>query len=224
MHEHRPSLICLMRAPLPRQDVTETDHPYLPSIRRSRMVAHCIYSDNHGKSWHIGGIATKHTNEAQVAELADGQVVLNARDWSGRFRRVIQRSIDGGSSWQQARYDEALQEPMPQGCQASMLSLGPRLPSTREQRLNRWLRSSPTSSNANSPGTLLFCNPASTVRARLTIRRSDDGGQTWPCSHLLDEGPSAYSCMGRIDQNTIGILYERADRISLAMVPLSLLD
>ena len=46
------------------------------------MVAHTIYSDDHGATWKLGGNAARHTNECAVAELADGRAMLNARDWS----------------------------------------------------------------------------------------------------------------------------------------------
>ena len=41
------------------EDVPEYEAPYLVDRRRSRMVAHCIYSDDHGKTWRLGGIAAK---------------------------------------------------------------------------------------------------------------------------------------------------------------------
>ena len=45
----------------------------------------------------------------------------------------------------------------------------------------------------------------------MTIKLSDDLGQTWPerLHLLLDEGISAgYSCLTLIDEKTLGILYE----------------
>jgi len=211
------------------EDVAEYNHPYLPHINRSRMVAHCIYSDDHGKTWHIGGVAANHTNETQLAQLSTGEVVLNSRDWSGVFCRVIQKSKDGGSTWQTPRYDHTLIEPKPQGCQGSLLALpAPANGSEgdtgtlRSGRQRRWL--SPSSGGEGAePGPLLFCNPSADTRSMLTIRRSNDGGRTWSGSFVLEEGPSAYSCLGRLSEDTIGVLYERADRISFATLPLKML-
>ena len=45
----------------------------------------------------------------------------------------------------------------------------------------------------------------------MTIKSSQDRGETWPESRqlLLDVGASAgYSCMSMIDDDTVGILYE----------------
>lgn len=208
------------------EDVHEPHCPYLAHARRSRMVAHCIYSDDHGKSWHIGGCATNHTNETQLAQLANGDVVLNSRDWSGAFLRVIQISTDNGNTWQAPRYDRTLIEPRPQGCQGSLLALPPASPAEPPvSRRGRWpQRNSPTASSTVADGTLLFCNPSSGAREMLTVRRSDNGGKTWTSMFLLEEGPSAYSCMGILSQGTIGVLYERADRISFATLPLDTLS
>ena len=184
------------------EDVHEPNHPYLPDRRRSRMVAHTVYSDDHGATWRVGGIAANHTNETTIAELADGQLIMNSRDWSGRFLRQIQLSQDGGLTWKPPRYDPTLIEPEPQGCQGSMLAVKP-----------------PHGRGANGKGVLFFCNPSSDRREMLTIRRSDDGGLTWSAAYLLEERASAYSSMGMLADGMLGVLYERSDRISFAKIP-----
>ena len=149
------------------EDVAEYQCPYLVQHRRSRMVAHSIYSDDHGKSWKLGGIAAKHTNESCVALMPSGELILNARDWSGRFLRVIHTSNDEGKTWKNARHDATLIEPEPQGCQGSTL--------------------------ASDGGTLFFCNPSSDRREMLTVRRSDDGGKSWSQAFCLEQGARAYA-------------------------------
>ncbi len=45
----------------------------------------------------------------------------------------------------------------------------------------------------------------------MSIKVSFDDGETWDLSRtlLLDEGPGrGYSCMTKVDENTVGILYE----------------
>jgi len=187
------------------ENVHEPHCPYLPDRQRSRMVAHSIYSDDHGRTWKIGGIAARHTNETTVAQLGTGQLVMNSRDWSGRFLRVIQTSHDDGNTWQQKRHDATLIEPEPQGCQGSMIAMPPRTD----------LPSEPTKGR----GVLFFCNPSSDRRELLTIRRSDDGGATWSRAYCLEKGASAYSSMGRTSDGALGVLYERGDRISFAKIP-----
>ena len=173
------------------EDVEELEHPYLVSWGRSRMVAHCVYTDDHGRSWHVGGVAAKHTNEATLALRADGSVLLNLRDWSGRFTRQVQSSTDGGDSWGPARYDPALIEPRPQGCHGCLLAVPPKRKGAREA--------------------LFFCNPASHARRELlTVRRSDDGGQTWPRSLVLEEGGAAYSCLGLLSSGALCVMCARA--------------
>jgi sialidase-1 len=72
---------------------------------------------------------------------------------------------------------------------------------------------------------LLFANPASAKRERLTLRASFDEGQTWPVSRLLDSRLSAYSCLATLPDGTIGILYEAGaksayENLVFARVPL----
>ena len=59
---------------------------------------------------------------------------------------------------------------------------------------------------------LLFSNPNThTGRFNMTIKVSKDEGQTWPESNwlLLDQGRGrGYSCITKIDEETVGILYE----------------
>ena len=138
-----------------------------------------IYSDDRGQSWKIGGIAEEKTNESAVAELHDGELILNMRSYHGKNRRAIQRSRDGGLSWSKLEFDETLIEPV---CQASLISAGKRL---------------------------LFSNPAATTRRNMTVRQSDDGGRTWSGSKVIYEGPAAYSSLVMLKNKTIGLLYER---------------
>ena len=58
---------------------------------------------------------------------------------------------------------------------------------------------------------LLFSNPASTKREKMTVRLSYDGGRTWPLSKLIHAGPSAYSALSILPDKSIGCLYERGE-------------
>lgn len=145
--------------------------------------SHVIYSDDQGRTWAIGGVAGDHTDESQVAELSDGTLLLNMRSYAGRNRRAIARSRDGGLSWSKVELDETLIEPV---CQASLVTY--------------------------AKDELLFSNPADTVRDRMTVRLSRDGGRTWPVRRLLHGGPAAYSCLTVLHDRTIGCLYERGNQ------------
>jgi sialidase-1 len=148
--------------------------------------AHVIYSDDHGKSWQLGGTVGPHCNECQAAELSDGRVMLNIRSYCGNHRRLVAISQDGGRTFGTLYEDAALAEPV---CQASLL----RWPFPVEGKKS----------------VLLFANPASTRRERMTVRGSFDDGRTWFRQLTLYEGPSAYSCLAALDRDTLGCLYER---------------
>jgi sialidase-1 len=61
---------------------------------------------------------------------------------------------------------------------------------------------------------VLFSNPASLKREKLTVRLSNDGGRTWPVAKLINPKPSAYSCLTVLPDGQIGILYENGERDS----------
>ncbi|PYI57378.1 sialidase family protein [Paenibacillus flagellatus] len=142
-------------------------------------TAHVIYSDDHGGTWRIGGIVGAYTNECALAELPDGTVYLNMRSYHGRNRRAVSRSLDGGLTWSPIELDEALVEPV---CQGSVIEDG--------------------------RGGLLFANPASEKRERLTVRASADGGRSWTVQRVLHEGPAAYSDLAVAKDGSILCLYE----------------
>lgn len=155
--------------------------------------SHIIYSDNNGKSWHIGGIVDGHTNESTAVETDDGWLYINCRNYStykGPLNRAVARSADGGLSFTPAVRDAALPEPI---CQASVCRLSHK--------------------TVDSPGRILFSNPAykgiGPDRRRMTIRMSRDECRTWPVSAVLYEGPSAYSDLCVLPDGTICCLYER---------------
>jgi sialidase-1 len=159
--------------------------------------SHVIYSDDQGLSWQLGGVVGPNCNESQVVERADGSLLLNMRSFEANNRRLVATSKDGGLTWSPPVEDPVLIEPV---CQASILRLPTRA--------------------------LLFSNPASTRREKMTVRLSTDDGQTWPVAKLLHEGPAAYSCLTILPDGTIGCLYERGDKhayetITLARFPLS---
>ena len=141
--------------------------------------SHLIYSDDRGATWKIGAVADEKTNESAVAELPDGELVLNMRSYHGRNRRAVQRSKDGGLTLGPLVLDEALVEPV---CQASLIRVGKQL----------W-----------------FSNPAAVTRTRMTVRRSRDGGRTWIDARVIDEGPAAYSSLAVLKRRQVGLLYEK---------------
>lgn len=156
-----------------------------------RYYSHVIYSDDHGKSWRLGGRTLRDkVNECQVAELADGRLLLTMRNYDpARRARQLATSADGGLTWGEQRIEPALIEPI---CQAALEYV----PAGKE-------------ADEAAPGLLAFSNPADERRrVDLTLRFSHDEGQTWPTQLLLHAGPSAYSDLALLPGGHLGCLYE----------------
>ena len=114
-------------------------------------------------------------------------LLLNMRNYD-RAQRTRQQAVsdDGGNTWRDQRHVPELVEPI---CQASLRRLS-------------W-------ATGDSPGVLLFSNPASrSAREAMTLRASFDDGATWPWSALLEAGPAAYSCLQTLTDGTVVCLYE----------------
>lgn len=157
---------------------------------------HIVYSDDHGKSWRLGGSTDDKTDEEQVVELADGGLMMNIRNYRQKGHRSISLSKDQGMTWSPVVSDPTLIEPV---CQASLIryTLSPQFTKSR----------------------LLFSNPATQdKRIKMTLRVSYDEGQSWPVAKLLNAGPSGYSCLTVLHDMRIGCLYERGDRSSIDKV------
>jgi len=157
-----------------------------------RYFSHVIYSDDHGKSWKLGGSTPQdQVNECEVVELAGGRLLLNMRNYN-RAEKTRQQAVsaDGGLTWTDQRHVPELAEPI---CQASI-------------RRHSWPA-------AGRQGVLLFSNPASNAKREcFTIRASYDEGQTWPVYRLLDPRASAYSCLAVLSDGSVGVLYEAGQK------------
>ncbi len=154
--------------------------------------SHVIYSDDHGKSWRLGGsVPDTATSECQVAERSDGSLLINIRKYPERpGLRAISESGDRGKTWSQTRLDPAL---VASGCQGSFISVIDSL--VPRGRIH------------------LFSNPAdSKDRINMTVRVSYDDASTWPLAKTIHEGPSAYSSLASLPDGRILCFYERGDR------------
>lgn len=54
----------------------------------------------------------------------------------------------------------------------------------------------------------LFSNPRSTVREKMTVQISRDGGVSWQPNVLVYDGLSAYSVLTVFRNGDVGIVYE----------------
>lgn len=111
--------------------------------------------------------------------------MLNIREQNGQSRRrIVALSDQGGEIWNEVYIDSALVSPV---CQSSIISY-----------------------NNNKETALLFSGPNSTEkRQKISIFLSRDNGKTWPVVKEVYPGASAYSDLTILDNNQIGLLYER---------------
>lgn len=152
---------------------------------------HCLLSDDRGASWYLGYLDENtngyiNVNETTATELPDGRVYFNTRnDSPSPGNRADAYSKDGGKTLVKPfRPQAGLTTPVVQG---SVLQL-------------------------RDPDLLLYSGPADPAfRALMTVRASADGGTTWRTAHPLDGLPAAYSDLVRVDQDTVGLLYETGD-------------
>ncbi len=178
--------IQLSRGPHKGRLVIPCDHTLVQKgTPPSAIMSHAIYSDDHGKTWKLGGTISPSVSECQVVELVDGTLMMNMRSYHRKGCRAVATSNDDGESWSDLRHDTALPEPV---CQASILRY-----------------STDISGGKNR---ILFSNPARRERIRLTVRLSYDEGKTWPVSKLLYSGPSGYSSLAVLPDGSIGCLFE----------------
>jgi len=146
--------------------------------------AHVLISDDHGVTWRMSEPIKPDCNESQVIELSDGTLLMNMRSYAGKHSRAISLSHDGGATWDPITFDYQLVESV---CQASILNYG----------------------NYKGKHYSLFSNPAVPVgRTHMTIKISDNDCHSWSASKLVYDGPSAYSCLTKLPNGNIGLLYE----------------
>lgn len=188
-----------------------------------------FYSDDHGRSWKLGGIVNRYaaetevdpqtpftkrvqtrrgwmipgrTDEAQVVQLDDGRLLMNMRSYHSAYRRAISHSDDGGLTWSPVSLARELIEPVCSGSIARYSSV----------------------KDGDHRSRILFANPSPKAerqtynghgmrRENLTLRVSYDEGQSWPVSRVLDPGPTGNLNMLTLPDGRIAVLYESGPQI-----------
>lgn len=156
--------------------------------------AHAYYSDDHGKSFKLSEtVNVPGSNESTAAEISNNRVMLNARNQSGHIKaRLAVIGSNGGANWDTSYFDNQLPDPV---CEGSILNIGTK----------------------NKKNILAFSNAADTLRRdNLTLRISFDEGKTWPKRIPIDKSSvegakdfTAYSDLVKMNNNQIGVLYEK---------------
>ena len=176
--------------------------------------SHVIYSDDHGASWHIGGITDRFANESTAVEAVDGRVCINCRNqFFGKghdpyFRR-IGWSNDGGLTFSPLVRDVGLSETVCEGsiCRYTVAGEPGASSSPGAGPGGTGIPGRPSDRNR-----VLFCNPGTGQegnRRQLTVRMSYDEGRTWPVAKVICEAGSSYSDLCIAPDGTICCLYER---------------
>lgn len=165
-----------------------------------------IFSTDNGTTWQNSAPAIPSgnpwTTESQIVELDDGSLLLTMRNHAGNGQRLwCKYSWDTGAgetiadgTWGTPWYDQT--DPV------VMASL---------DRYRSTLDGHPFSA-------LLFANPDSSSREKMSIRVSVDEGNSWPYKRKIDDRPAAYSCMTVLPDGHIGIFYETGATSSIAQM------
>lgn len=151
---------------------------------KPRCMSTICYSADGGKSWKYGTGVPHATSECQVVELNDGSIMINCRNEARQGNRIVYVTKDLGETWEpHATNNNTLREPT---CQGSIIRF-----KTKKHDL------------------LLFSNPKSGGRNNMTIRYSEDDGNTWSEGYLYDNRQSmGYSSLAMINPTTVGLFYE----------------
>jgi sialidase-1 len=167
---------------------------------------YAAFSDDNGATWRCGenvpgallANGRSQINEVQMAELSNGDVRLDSRQFGGGAFRKTAVSKDGGATWSPAQNLPEVRDP---SCMASILRY---------------------SFDGGARGRLLHSGPDSGKRDTGTIYLSTDDGATWPVKRVLWPGGFAYSVLTRCADGTVGCLFEADNcaRIVFARFPI----
>jgi hypothetical protein len=146
-------------------------HPGLHGTKSGTLI-----SSDHGSTWFVSG-SDRVGSECSIAEMANGTVVVNARNDFNysppHVRRAISWSQDGGRSFSPVFFAPTLPDPV---CEGAMV-FGEHTPS--ELRV----------------GTPLFFTNAAVafpVRANITLKMSVDGAVTWSEVLLIQQARDVF--------------------------------
>lgn len=147
-----------------------------------------IFSKDGGYIWSVApGEAYDNGDEAKVVSLEDKRLMMLIRS---KGMRKVNYSSDMGQSWG---------SPVP-------------VPELVEPGVNGdVLRYSSVSGDRDTNRILFSIASHPSERRNLSVFVSYDEGRTWPVQKVIFRGPAAYSALCRLDDGSIGLLYENGN-------------
>lgn len=184
----------------PGHAIQKLNNPYkgrlmIPCNHRNAATSvnysHCVYSDDHGVTWVLGGSTEAGGNESILVEKKDGSIMTSMRiaaddrpSTENTDCRAFSTSTDGGDTWGTFDRVESLTDP---GCQGSIVNyLENGLPSD----------------------VMIMSNCHATSRRNMTLSVSKDGGKTWVSDYLVISGRTAYSDIIELSDGSVCLLVE----------------
>eukprot|EP00035_Acanthoeca_spectabilis_P015715 m.315995 g.315995 ORF g.315995 m.315995 type:complete len:378 (+) comp16418_c0_seq3:238-1371(+) len=160
-----------------------------------------FYSDDGGDSWTRSPTVIPSCNEAQMVELANGTVLLNARDESAPHAgsRRVATSTDGGATW--TPHPALVTDLGNTNCMGSIFAPT----QTGPIYFSHPFQHNPTAVSARSNGTVFVStDQAATFRPLVTIGHGDPDQRS--------AQKFAYSCLTDLDETGgLGLIYETGD-------------
>jgi len=168
--------------------IIPANHRLKSSVDKNHNYSHCIYSDDHGKTWKLGGKTAVGGNESCIVELGDGNIMTMMRVAETDVNvknRAYSISRDGGDTWGEFKVVESLIDP---GCQGSVAN---------------WFEGGKPSN------TLLVSNCChKSSRSNLCISVSLDNGANWNMVKQVWSGRAAYSDILVLGDGSVCVMYE----------------
>jgi sialidase-1 len=166
---------------------------FKPGVYEGRAKGGVIYSDDHGTTWHVGGVGFPTdgslNGEVALCETSTGEVYVNYRNTDRQADprcRLYSRSRDGGVSF----YEEGFENDLPaHGCNAGLVSFAV--------------------DGDDNAHWMLLTYPLESSRHKLTCYFSNDDGRSWSGTRVISDG-GGYSDVTVLPDGTVLVLYEQS--------------
>jgi sialidase-1 len=156
--------------------------------------SYAFYSDDHGATWNRGEMmgTINLTNENQLVELANGNIMMDARQVSGKHRWTA-ISTDGGKTW------------------------GKPMAGQRVCSIATAIERCTLKSGGKDCHRFVWTAPSGNWR-NLEVRVSRNASQTFPEVKRLYTGTMAYSDLTVLADGTIGVIFERDEYTRMTFI------